>query len=76
MDDVANEADVFLQPEVGREAAREDIRDYVKSHQPELPASERVQVVNGVLAILEEEDFFRGTRRAAIWPGATDVDAT
>jgi hypothetical protein len=74
VDEVADAADAFLQPADGPPAARIDIRDYVLSHHPEMSKAECSQVVSGVIAILEREDFFGQRTRREIWPEGREVD--
>ncbi len=58
VDEVANEADAFLVAVEGRKETRDAIADYVSENYPDLSRKEHNVVVNGVLQILENEDFF------------------
>lgn len=64
MDEVADAADDFLAGASNRSEARAGIAELLNADYPQLSAVEKNRVVEGVMAILEEEDFF-----ANIGPG-------
>ena len=74
VDEVANEADAFLVSVEGRKETREAIADYVSDNYPELSRKEHHVVVNGVIGILESEDFFGVEHDEAHPRGHGDVD--
>lgn len=57
---VADEADDFLAGASNRSEARAGIAELLNADYPHLAPADRVQVTNGVMKILEEEDFFSG----------------
>lgn len=70
IDDIANRADDFLAGASDRSQGRAGIEELLTIEHPELNPVDRKTVVTGVMAILEEEDFF-GTEFAG---GAFDDD--
>jgi hypothetical protein len=58
---VSDEADDFLAGASNRSEARAGIAELLNAQYRQLSPEERAQVVTGVMAILEEEDFFTGT---------------
>ncbi len=58
IDDIANRADDFLVEKSDRKEARAAIAGLIAADYPQLAAKDRPRVVSGVMAILEEEDFF------------------
>lgn len=59
----ADDADDFLAGISSMTEARAAIREYLQSQYPGLAAPDQARAVAGVLAILEEEGFFQGSRR-------------
>ncbi|WP_221028805.1 hypothetical protein [Actomonas aquatica] len=58
VDEVADNADSFLSDVVGRKETRDAVADHVQENYPDLSRKEQTVVINGVLEILEGEDFF------------------
>lgn len=56
--DLASRADDFLAGIKERPRAREEIADELSAEYPQLDAATRQTVIAGVMAVLEEEDFF------------------
>ena len=59
----ADDADDFLAGISSMTEARPAIREYLQSNYPGLPAPDQERIVAGVLAILEEEEFFQAAGR-------------
>ncbi len=74
VDEVANEADSFLATVEGRKETREAIADYVSDNYPELSRKEHNVVVNGVINILESDDFFGVEHEEAHHRSHGDID--
>lgn len=70
IDDIANRADDFLAGAANRAQGRAGIEELITIEHPELNPMDRKTVVTGVMAVLEDEDFF-GTEYAG---GAFDDD--
>ena len=58
IDDIASRADDFLVERADRKDAREAIGTVIAEDYPSLLPKDRKKVTDGVMAILEEEDFF------------------
>lgn len=58
IDDIANRADDFLSGVKSRQEARAGIEELLTTDFPDLAGKDRTAVINGVMAILEDEDFF------------------
>jgi hypothetical protein len=58
IEDIANRADDFLVERSDRKDAREAIAALLTEEQPALGVKDRKKAVDGVMAILEGEDFF------------------
>lgn len=58
IDDIANRADEFLAGVKNRPEARAGIEELLTIDYPDIVGKERTAVVNGVMGILENEDFF------------------
>lgn len=74
VDEVASEADAFLATVDGRKDARDAISDYLYETYPSLSRKEHTVVVNGVLEVLESEDFFGGGPADGEWSDRDDID--
>ena len=58
INDIADQADDFLDGVTKRDEARAAISEQLTIKYPKLEGSDRAKVVDGVLAILNEEGFF------------------
>ena len=58
IDEIANQADDFLAGARDRAQAKAGISELLTMDYSELNPTERAAVVKGVMAVLEEEDFF------------------
>jgi hypothetical protein len=58
IDDIANQADEFLADAKDRKQARAGIEEFITLEHAGLPPGDRKKVVEGVMAVLEQEDFF------------------
>ncbi len=58
IDEIANQADEFLDGVTDRKQGRAGIEEFITMEYPELDAASRRQVADGVMAVLETEDFF------------------
>ena len=58
IEQIADQADDFLEGVVSLDQARAAISEMVTMHQPGLSASDRLAVIEGVMAVLQEEGFF------------------
>jgi len=58
IDDIANHADEFLADAGDRKQGRAGIEEFVTLEHGDLSPVDRKRVVDGVMAVLEEEDFF------------------
>jgi hypothetical protein len=58
IDDIANQADDFLAGAENRKQARAGIEEFVTMEHAGLAPGDRKKVVDGVMALLEAEDFF------------------
>ena len=58
IEDIANRADDFLVERSDRKDAREAIGALLTDEQPALSVKDRKKVTDGVMAILDKEDFF------------------
>lgn len=62
IDKVADEADDFLAGASNRSEARAGIAELLNADYPQLSAADKAKVTEGVMHILEDEDFFTGVR--------------
>jgi hypothetical protein len=69
IDEIAAQADDFLDGFTGRADARAGIQELLTAQHNSLTEAERKHVTDGVMSILEDEGFFDAT------PGATENDA-
>ncbi|HWA09307.1 MAG TPA: hypothetical protein VG838_07660 [Opitutaceae bacterium] len=58
IDEIASQADDFLAGAANREQGRAGISELITVDYPDLRPADRKKVVDGVMAILEREDFF------------------
>lgn len=58
IDDIASRADDFLAGARDRAQARAGVEELITIDYPGLPLHDRATIVAGVMAILEQEDFF------------------
>jgi len=58
IDDIASRADEFLAGAANRAQGRAGIEEYITLEHHELAPDDRKKVVDGVMAVLEAEDFF------------------
>ncbi len=58
IDDIAHQADDFLAGASNRKQGRAGIEEFLTLEHPTLGAADRKLVVDGVMAVLEAEDFF------------------
>lgn len=58
IDQLADQADEFLEGVTSREQARAAISEMITLHHASLDARERAAVVDGVMAVLQDEGFF------------------
>jgi hypothetical protein len=58
IDEVASQADDILAGITNRAEARSSIAEFISMDYPKLPPGDRKTVVDGVMAILEDEGFF------------------
>src|SRR5690242_17250167 len=58
IDDIANRADEFLAGATDRKQGRAGVEEYITLEHSGLSADDRKKVVDGVMAVLEAEDFF------------------
>ena len=58
IDDIANHADDFLEDTRERKLARAGIEEFVTMEHLALSPADRKVVVDGVMAVLEHEDYF------------------
>lgn len=76
IDEVANDADECFADCESTSDCRDAIKQLVSERYPALSIADRRAVVNGVIAILQEEDFFVSDARELLRRGdtATEVD--
>ena len=67
IDEVADEADDFLAGASNRSEARAGIAELLNADYPGLSPTDRVKVTEGVMAILEHEDFFASVSPSDAW---------
>lgn len=60
IDEIASQADDFLDGVTSREQARAGIAEFITMDYPSLPPADRKLVSDHVMAILEDESFFDG----------------
>ncbi len=65
----ADEADTLLQGAANPAEAKPLILDWLAANHPALPKAERLQVVAGVLTLLEREGFFTCQAGGDDWDG-------
>jgi hypothetical protein len=58
IDEIASQADDFLAGILDRSQARASTDEFIQLDYPRLAAADRKRVVDGVMAILEDEGFF------------------
>ncbi|RRJ96229.1 hypothetical protein Ga0100231_020185 [Opitutaceae bacterium TAV4] len=58
IDDIASQADDFLADASNRDQARAGIAELLNADHSHLSPSDRRRVIDGVMKILEDEDFF------------------
>jgi hypothetical protein len=76
IEDLASRADDFLVERSDRKDARAAIAALLADEQPQLAVKDRQRVINGVMAILEEEDFFGPAGAGDSWhDGEDEADA-
>ncbi|PTY04690.1 hypothetical protein DB347_18435 [Opitutaceae bacterium EW11] len=61
IDQLANQADEFLEGVTSREQARAAISEMITLHHATLSGRDRTAVIDGVMAVLEEEGFFEAS---------------
>jgi hypothetical protein len=67
VDRVADDADDLLAEASDRAQARAAIEEHLTAGYPRLTAAQRKQIILGVMAILEREDFFPARGGANVW---------
>ena len=70
---VADEADVLLQGVSTAAEAKPLLLEWLADHHPELPLDGRLQVVQSVIAILKEEEFFTTADNRATMADVSEV---
>ncbi|MDF3057402.1 MAG: hypothetical protein K0R17_1617 [Rariglobus sp.] len=60
IDEIASQADDFLDGVTNRDQARAGISELITMDYPQLPAIDRKLISDQVMAILEDESFFNG----------------
>ncbi|MBK8478236.1 MAG: hypothetical protein IPL39_18640 [Opitutaceae bacterium] len=70
---VADEADVLLQGVSTAAEAKPLLMEWLADHHPELAMDGRLQVVQSVLALLREEEFFTGGDHQETMADVTEV---
>lgn len=58
IDEIARQADEFLAGATGRKQGRAGIEEFLTLEYADLSPSDRKQVVDGVMHVLEDESFF------------------
>jgi hypothetical protein len=74
IEDIANRADDFLVERSDRKDAREAIAALLTDEQPALGVKDRKKAVDGVMAILEQEDFFGTEFAGDSWKDGDDEE--
>lgn len=74
IDEIANQADDFLAYAADRREARAAIAELIASSHPELSEKTRHVALDGVMHILEEEEFFAGAGPLDGPPDEADED--
>jgi hypothetical protein len=72
IEDIANRADDFLAERSDRKDAREAIGALIADEYPALAIKDRKKVNDGVMAILEKEDFFGTEFAGDSWKDDSD----
>ncbi len=75
IDDIANRADDFLVEKSDRKDARAAIGALLTTDYPQVAAKDRPRVIGGVMAVLEEEDFFGTEFAGDSWNDSDDDEA-
>lgn len=65
----ADEADTLLQGAANPAEAKPLLLEWLADNQPAMPKPERLEVVAGVLTLLEREGFFTGAAGGDDWDG-------
>jgi hypothetical protein len=76
INDIANRADDFLVEKSDRKEARAAIGTLLTNDYPQLAAKDRPRVIGGVMAVLEEEDFFGTEFVGDSWNDSGDDEAS
>ncbi|AHF94932.1 hypothetical protein OPIT5_30000 [Opitutaceae bacterium TAV5] len=74
IDEIASQADDFLEGSTSRDQARAGIAELITVDYNQLAAGDRKKVTDGVMAILEDEGFFDS--RYAFDTGSSDGGTT
>jgi hypothetical protein len=74
IDDIADQADDFLDGVTTRSDARAVISEQLTIQYPRLSGAERGKVVDGVLAVLDSEEFFGSGVGSAVEDADSEVD--
>jgi hypothetical protein len=74
IDDIASRADDFLVERSDRKDAREAIAALLTDEHPALGVKDRKKAVDGVMAILEQEDFFGTEFAGDSWKDGDDEE--
>jgi hypothetical protein len=72
IDDIANRADDFLVERSDRKDARESIAALLADEHPAMLPKDRKTVIDGVIAVLEREDFFGTEFAGDSWNDSDD----
>ena len=70
----ANEADTLLEGVTSRKEARSVVGDALTARYPQLNAVDRQRITEGVMAILEAEDFFSSHQSGDQWSEDAEAD--
>lgn len=74
IDDIADQADDFLDGVMTRSDARAAIAEQLSITYPRLSGMERGKIIDGVLAVLDSEEFFGSGVGSAIEDTDSEVD--
>lgn len=69
---IADQADDILRGVASRREARATIGEHLSSNYQRLSEADRLKVINGVMGILEEEDFFAAGKNGDQWAEGDD----
>ncbi len=72
IDDIANRADDFLVEKSDRKEARSAVAALLANDYPQVSVKDYPHVIKGVMAILEEEDFFGTEFAGDSWKDSDD----